>query len=89
MDNAKFYRIYVKGRIRIGMLIMPIRVRQNDVDPIRPHPNPDPQHCLYQDVTGYPTLKFFKTGYEKDDGVKYRGDRWTVRPSNSYDMNIN
>ncbi len=42
---------------------------------IRPHPNPDPQYCLYKDVTGYPTLKFFKTGYEKDDGVKYRGDR--------------
>jgi hypothetical protein len=31
--------------------------------------------CFLQDVTGYPTLKFFKSGYEKDDGIKYRGDR--------------
>jgi thioredoxin domain-containing protein 5 len=31
--------------------------------------------CSAQDVTGYPTLKFFKTGAEKDDGVKYRGNR--------------
>ena len=29
-----------------------------------------------QDVTGYPTLKFFKSGAEKEDGVKYRGNRW-------------
>ena len=28
-----------------------------------------------QDVTGYPTLKFFKNGAEKEDGVKYRGNR--------------
>ena len=28
-----------------------------------------------QDVTGYPTLKFFKDGAEKEDGVKYRGNR--------------
>ena len=28
-----------------------------------------------QDVTGYPTLKFFKSGAEKEDGVKYRGNR--------------
>jgi len=27
------------------------------------------------DVTGYPTLKFFKSGAEKEDGVKYRGNR--------------
>ena len=26
-------------------------------------------------MTGYPTLKFFKNGAEKDDGVKYRGQR--------------
>eukprot|EP00088_Acartia_fossae_P060237 TRINITY_DN7208_c0_g1_i1.p1 TRINITY_DN7208_c0_g1~~TRINITY_DN7208_c0_g1_i1.p1 ORF type:complete len:398 (-),score=125.61 TRINITY_DN7208_c0_g1_i1:188-1381(-) len=31
--------------------------------------------CSAQDVTGYPTLKFFKSGFEKDDGVKYRGNR--------------
>jgi len=31
--------------------------------------------CSEQDVTGYPTLKFFKSGAEKDDGVKYRGNR--------------
>ena len=31
--------------------------------------------CSAQDVTGYPTLKFFKSGAEKDDGVKYRGNR--------------
>jgi len=31
--------------------------------------------CSAQDVTGYPTLKFFKAGFEKDDGVKYRGQR--------------
>merc|ERR1719342_840415 len=31
--------------------------------------------CSAQDVTGYPTLKFFKNGAEKDDGVKYRGQR--------------
>jgi len=31
--------------------------------------------CSAQDVTGYPTLKFFKNGFEKDDGVKYRGNR--------------
>jgi len=31
--------------------------------------------CSAQDVTGYPTLKFFKNGAEKDDGVKYRGNR--------------
>ena len=29
----------------------------------------------HQDVTGYPTLKFFKDGFEKEDGVKYRGNR--------------
>lgn len=29
--------------------------------------------CSSQDVTGYPTLKFFKTG--TDSGVKYRGQR--------------
>merc|ERR1711971_966711 len=28
--------------------------------------------CSAQDVTGYPTLKFFKNGAEKDDGVKYK-----------------
>ena len=26
-------------------------------------------------MTGYPTLKFFKSGAEKEDGVKYRGNR--------------
>jgi len=31
--------------------------------------------CSAQDVTGYPTLKFFKSGAEKADGVKYRGNR--------------
>jgi len=31
--------------------------------------------CSTQDVTGYPTLKFFKNGAEKDEGVKYRGNR--------------
>lgn len=31
--------------------------------------------CSAQDVTGYPTLKFFKAGFEKEDGVKYRGNR--------------
>lgn len=31
--------------------------------------------CSAQDVTGYPTLKFFKNGAEKEDGVKYRGNR--------------
>jgi len=31
--------------------------------------------CSAQDVTGYPTLKFFKSGFEKEDGVKYRGNR--------------
>eukprot|EP00092_Neocalanus_flemingeri_P060104 GFUD01071999.1.p1 GENE.GFUD01071999.1~~GFUD01071999.1.p1 ORF type:complete len:414 (+),score=147.69 GFUD01071999.1:53-1243(+) len=31
--------------------------------------------CSAQDVTGYPTLKFFKNGFEKEDGVKYRGNR--------------
>jgi len=31
--------------------------------------------CSAQDVTGYPTLKFFKNGAEKADGVKYRGNR--------------
>jgi len=31
--------------------------------------------CSAQDVTGYPTLKFFKDGFEKEDGVKYRGNR--------------
>lgn len=29
--------------------------------------------CSSQDVTGYPTLKFFKSG--PDSGVKYRGQR--------------
>jgi thioredoxin domain-containing protein 5 len=29
--------------------------------------------CSSQEVTGYPTLKFFKTGVES--GVKYRGQR--------------
>merc|ERR1719367_2263489 len=29
--------------------------------------------CSAQDVTGYPTLKFFKSG--TDSGVKYRGQR--------------
>ena len=29
--------------------------------------------CSAQDVTGYPTLKFFKSGTES--GVKYRGQR--------------
>jgi hypothetical protein len=28
---------------------------------------------LAQDVTGYPTLKFFKSGV--DEGIKYRGQR--------------
>ena len=32
-------------------------------------------HPKNQDVTGYPTLKFFKSGAEKEDGVKYRGNR--------------
>ena len=32
-------------------------------------------HQKNQDVTGYPTLKFFKSGAEKEDGVKYRGNR--------------
>jgi len=31
--------------------------------------------CSGQDVTGYPTLKFYKNGAEKEDGVKYRGQR--------------
>jgi len=31
--------------------------------------------CSAQDVTGYPTLKFFKNGAEKEEGVKYRGNR--------------
>jgi len=31
--------------------------------------------CSAQDVTGYPTLKFFKSGAEKADGVKYRSNR--------------
>ena len=31
--------------------------------------------CAAQDVSGYPTLKFFKAGAEKEDGVKYRGKR--------------
>lgn len=31
--------------------------------------------CSGQDVTGYPTLKFYKNGAEKADGVKYRGQR--------------
>ena len=31
--------------------------------------------CSAQDVTGYPTLKFFKNGAEKEDGVKYHGNR--------------
>lgn len=31
--------------------------------------------CSAQDVTGYPTLKFFKSGAEKEDGVKHRGGR--------------
>lgn len=31
--------------------------------------------CSAQDVTGYPTLKFFKSGFEKEDGEKYRGNR--------------
>jgi len=31
--------------------------------------------CSAQDVTGYPTLKFFKDGFEKENGVKYRGNR--------------
>ena len=26
-------------------------------------------------MAGYPTLKFFKSGAEKEDGVKYRGNR--------------
>jgi len=31
--------------------------------------------CSSQDVTGYPTLKLYKTGADKSDGVKYRGQR--------------
>jgi len=31
--------------------------------------------CSAQDVTGYPTLKFFKDGFEEEDGVKHRGPR--------------
>lgn len=31
--------------------------------------------CSSQDVTGYPTLKFYKNGAEKADGIKYRGQR--------------
>lgn len=33
----------------------------------------DTQVCSEQDVTGYPTLKFFKLG--ESDGVKFRGTR--------------
>jgi len=33
----------------------------------------EPSLCSAQDVTGYPTLKFFKSG--TDSGVKYRGQR--------------
>ena len=37
-------------------------------------------------MTGYPTLKFFKSGYEKDDGIKYRGDRyWYLKGALSCD----
>ena len=36
---------------------------------------PEVIHPKNQDVTGYPTLKFFKSGAEKEDGVKYRGNR--------------
>ena len=31
--------------------------------------------CSAQDVTGYTTLKLFKNGFEKEDGIKYRGSR--------------
>ena len=31
--------------------------------------------CSAHDVNGYPTLKFFKNGAKKDDGVKYEGER--------------
>lgn len=31
--------------------------------------------CSEQDVTGYPTLKFFKSSSSSDDSVKYRGAR--------------
>ena len=34
-----------------------------------------PALCSAQDVSGYPTLKFFRDGAEKEDGVKYRGKR--------------
>ena len=52
------------GRIRIGMPLIPIRIRKNDADPdlaklirfgpgkmMRIRPDPDPQHCI-KDVYG-------------------------------------
>ena len=36
--------------------------------------------CSSQEVTGYPTLKFFKSGV--DTGVKYRGQRDLNRDDN-------
>uniref|UniRef100_A0A1B6DFB0 Thioredoxin domain-containing protein n=1 Tax=Clastoptera arizonana TaxID=38151 RepID=A0A1B6DFB0_9HEMI len=35
----------------------------------------DTELCSIQDVTGYPTLKFFKMGESGDTGVKFKGTR--------------
>merc|ERR1719369_1374164 len=31
--------------------------------------------CESEGVTGFPTLKFYKTGFGREEGVKYKGSR--------------
>ena len=37
-----------------------------------------PAFCTAEGVTGFPTLKFYKNGFEREEGVKYKGNRETA-----------
>ena len=34
-----------------------------------------PSFCSTEGVTGFPTIKFYKSGFEREEGVKYQGTR--------------